>query len=252
MGSTKTNLKVTSGGGATSCLSVRLHDACGVFQQNGFWPDSIDSSEQFQMFQTQDRIDFSKHVYGEYKKPGPELFINFNHGWQYGWFNSYDLPLLSQLAGKVCRLSDAILDRSFEFWNRMQGRAGVLYRGNDKALEVPRVQYERMLEMAHDSGQQSWIVQTDELEFFQFWKIHFPDTIRIKEIPMISKNPDAYVMGDNPSQFLIDFLAALKALSMAPVLLTTTGNTGLWLALFRGDIKGIYQAWGGQPTYRKY
>lgn len=245
-------LFINTGGGATSCVSVRLHDTCLYFEKNGFWPHNIDSSQQFEMFQQENKIDFSKVVFGEYKKPNQNEFINFNHGWQYGWYYKLELSTITNLANKVCPLSSQVLDKSFEFWNRIIDRAAILYRGNDKQLEVAKTDYKTMLKMGLDSGQQSWIVQTDEIEFYQFWKTKFPDTIRFSELPLIQSHPTSYAIGENRSQFLIDFLAALKAISMAPILLTTTGNTGLWTLIFRGNCKNVYQAWGDNPEWKKY
>jgi hypothetical protein len=245
------DLFVNSGGGATSCLSVRLHDACVFFEKYNKWPDTIDSSTQFEMFQTEERIDFSKYVFNTYQKPFENEFINFNHGWQYGWYNKIDIASLSILANKICPLSNEILEKSNEFFNRCIGRGSVLYRGNDKCKEVSIVPYDLMLKMAKESKVQKWVVQTDELEFYSYWKENFPDTIRIEEIPMISKNSDSYVMPENRKDFLVNFIAALRAISMTETLLTTTGNTGLWACLFRGNTKNVYQSWGGHKNFKK-
>jgi hypothetical protein len=245
------DLFVNSGGGATSCISVRLHDACLFFEKYKQWPENIDSSNQFEMFQSEERIDFSKYVFANYQKPFDYEFINFNHGWQYGWYDRIDIFNLSNLANKICPISNEILDKSFEFWNRTIDRASVLYRGNDKIKEVKKVSYKKMLKMGIASGKTKWVVQTDELEFYLFWKNHFPDTIRFDEIPMISKNSDSYVMPENRKEFLVDFIAALRAISMTDTLLTTTGNTGLWACIFRGNVKNVYQAWGGHKDFKK-
>ena len=245
------DLFVNSGGGATSCISVRLHDACLFFEKYKQWPQNIDSSNQFEMFQLDQRVDFSKYVFASYQKPFENEFINFNHGWQFGWYDTIDIIKLSILANKICPLSNQIVDKSFEFWNRIIGRGSVLYRGNDKCKEVPVVPYSLMLKMAKETKVKKWVVQTDELEFYQYWKEKFPDTIRIKEIPMISKNTDSYVMPENRTEFLINFIAALRAISMSETLLTTTGNTGLWACIFRGNTKNVYQAWGGHKDFKK-
>jgi len=245
------DLFVNSGGGATSCISVRLHDACLFFEKYKQWPDNIDSSQQFEIFQNNQKIDLSVFVFGKYKKPKKNEFINFNHGWQYGWYNQIELSKITNLANKVCPLSNEILDKFSEFSNRIIDRSSVLYRGNDKIKEVKKVSYRKMLKMGLASGKTKWVVQTDELEFYSFWKNHFPDSIRIDEIPMISKNSDSYVMPENRKEFLVDFIAALRAISMTDTLLTTTGNTGLWACIFRGHIKNVYQAWGGHKDFKK-
>lgn len=245
-------LSVTTGGGATSCVSVRLHDACLFFNKNQNWPDKIDSSSQFQIFQQNQKIDFSKFVFGKYVKPNEIDFINFDHGYQFMWYDKLDMVKISLLANKVCPMSDQIINKSIEFSNLIIDRGAVLYRGNDKQLEVPRTEYNTMLDMGLKSGFKSWIVQTDEIEFFDFWVKNFPDSIRFTELPIIKSNLNSYIMAENRIEFLTNFLAALKAISMAPVLLTTTGNTGLWTLIFRGNCQNVYQAWGDNLIWKKY
>jgi len=248
----KKNLIVTNGGGATSCLSVRLHDACLFFNKNGFFPELIDSTNQFSFYQKIGKEDISSFVYGDYKKPPKSNFINFDHGYQFSWYSDVDIPLISKMAKKICPLSNQILEKCSEFSTRIINRSSVLYRGNDKIKEVKIVSYSKMLEMGLASGKTKWVVQTDELEFYAFWKNHFPDTIRIDEIPMISKNSDSYVMPTDRKEFLVNFIAALRAISMNDTLVTTTGNTGLWACIFRGNIKNVYQAWGGHEGFKMH
>jgi hypothetical protein len=246
------DLIVSSGSGATSCISIRLHDACRFYEQFGFWPDIIDSSGQFDFYKLKNDQDLSNLVFGHYFKPLESDYINFDHGWQFGWYNELPIEKLNVLASKVCKKSDRINQRSIQFSEIMQGRSGVLYRGNDKVTEVPAVSYDTMYEMALQSGSGKWIIQTDEFEFFEFWKSKFPDSVRIDEIPMINKDSTKYVMPTNRSDFLVDFIAALIAISQTDKLLMTTGNTGLWACIFRGNIKNVYQAWGGHEGFKMH
>ena len=244
------DLIVEHGSGATSCLSVRLHDACRFFEKHNEWPSLVDSKLQFDFFKLIPNQDLSELVFGYYVEPFESDYVNFDHGWQFGWYNELPIDKLNILASKVCKISDRINARSLEFFHQMQGRSGVLYRGNDKVAEVPLVRYETMYEMGLESGSQKWFIQTDEVEFFDFWRSRFPDTLRIRSIPMINKDSTKYVMPTNRSAFLFDFIAALIALSQMDKLLITTGNTGLWACIFRGNTNNVYQAWGGQEGYK--
>jgi hypothetical protein len=244
------DLIVNSGSGATSCISVRLHDACRFYKKNGFWPDSIDSSAQFDFFKLNNDQDLSDLVFGPYYKPFDSDYINFDHGWQFAWYNELQIKKIKNLSLKVCCISDEINNKALSYFQQYRDRSGVLYRGNDKALEVAPVDYNTMLDMGVASGGQKWLIQTDEVEFYHFWKTHFPDSVRIESIPMINKDHSKYVMPENRSAFLVDFIAALIVLSQLDKLLITTGNTGLWACIFRGTTNNVYQAWGGNECFR--
>jgi len=246
------DLIINSGSGATSCISVRLHDACRFFEKNKQWPYLIDSKLQFDFFKLIPKQDLSELVFGQYVEPLESDYVNFNHGWQFGWYNEVPIEKLNVLASKVCKMSDRINQRAMEFSEIMQGRSGVLYRGNDKVTEVPLVSYEAMYKMGVQSGSDKWVIQTDEVEFFEFWKSKFPDSIRIEEIPMINKDSTKYVMPTNRSAFLVDFIAALIAISKTDKLLMTTGNTGLWACIFRGNTNNVYQSWGGHDGFKVF
>jgi hypothetical protein len=246
------DLIVKHGSGATSCLSVRLHDACRFFEENNKWPSLIDSALQFDFFKLIAKQDLSELVYGDYFEPLESDYINFDHGWQFSWYDELPISKINLLASKVCKISTKINERAIEFSEIMKGRSGVLYRGNDKIMEVPLVSYDTMYEMALESGSECWFIQTDEIEFFDFWKSKFPDTLRIESIPMINKDSAKYVMPTNRSGFLVDFLAALIALANTEKLLITTGNTGLWACIFRGNTKNVFQAWGGYDGFKVF
>lgn len=244
------DLIVKHGSGATSCLSVRLHDACHFFDKHKKWPYLIDSALQFDFFKLIPNQDLSELVFGHYVEPLESDYVNFDHGWQFGWYNELPIAELNVLASKVCKMSDRINARALKFIDQMQGRSGVLYRGNDKVTEVPLVSYDTMYEMGVESGSDKWFIQTDEIEFFEFWKSKFPDSLRIESIPMINKDSTKYVMPTDRLSFLVDFIAALIALSKMDKLLITTGNTNLWTCIFRGNTHNVYQAWGGHEGYK--
>lgn len=248
----QTIIKPTGGGGVTSCLSVRLHDAVAYYHKNGRWPEAIDSSRQFLFYQDVERQDISSVILAPYSARRMEV-KDFDHGWQFAWYDEIDIPGLAELAQMICPMSDLVGNRSYNMMKRVEGRTAVLYRGNDKALDIPRTHYQAMIEMALDTGTKSFVVQTDEEEFYQFFKERFPDTVCFPEVPRIHKNPDAYVMPEagKRAEFCVNFLAAIRAIAQAPNLIVNTGNTGLWTVLFRGHTVNVWQATGQNQQHRK-
>ena len=241
------------GGGVTSCLGMRLNGAVKFFEEHGKFPDAIDSSKQFFIYEDYSGQNVSKEIIGSYSKPDKKIYTSFEPGWQFSWYDQIKLPELSILSREICPMSVAVGNKSYEMMNQLDGRTALLYRGNDKALDIPRTHYQGMIQMALDSESEKFIVQTDENNFYDFFKERFPDTICFDEVPRIDKDPDAYVMPElgKRVEFCINFLAAIRAISQAPKLILNTGNTGLWTMFFRGHTKDVWQIQGQNQQWRK-
>ena len=242
----------TGGGGVTSCLGLRLNGAVRFFEENKKFPDEIDSSQQFYFYRDEENQDISKLIFGEYA-PDNNLYTSFETGWQFAIYDQIKLKELSALASNICPMSSLVGNKSYEFQNRLDGRTAVLYRGNDKCLDIPRSHYQGFVQMALDSESEKFIVQTDEDDFYDFFKERFPNTICFEELPRIKKDPDAYVMPEvgKRAEFCINFLAALRAIAQAPKLILNTGNTGLWTMFFRGHSENVWQMNGANQQWRK-
>lgn len=234
---------ICDGSGLTSCLSVRLDNVIAYRNKFGEFPLEIDSSKQFLRYSDEDRQDVSAYILKQYEPNNDLPKFNFYHDLQFEWYDAIGLPEITEIANNICPLSEVVLEKAENMKEIMEDRTAILYRGNDKGLEITRTPYQAMEMLAQESGAERFIVQTDEEEFYQYFKERFPDTICFDEIPRINKNPDSYVMPEkgNKVQFAINFLAALKAISSAPNLITNTGNTGLWAAIFRGKKENIFQ-----------
>jgi hypothetical protein len=239
-----TVLKVEGGTGLTSCLTVRLAWAA-------HYQGILDSSTQFWMYRDEENQDVSKELLADYI--GKHKPFDFNFDDQYRYYDDKEIKNLYKIANDVCKLSDTVYHKSCESSVLLGDRTAVLYRGNDKALETPATDYDWMFRMAKESGSDSFYVQTDEIEFYEQFKQNFPDTVRWEEIPMINKDLTKFVLpplGER-LQFAINFLASLLSMSQAKKVITTTGNTGLWLALYREDTENFWQANSFQGSFRK-
>jgi hypothetical protein len=255
-------LIITSGGGITSCLSVRLHDFCN--HPSSLKITTIDSTQQFSFY-----TDWYKNTTGDqyYKNIASFVFspygsnkieekdlVNFNHGWQYGWYDDIPLEKTSILAAKVCKLHPSIIKRSLEISDlfSIKDRATIIYRGNDKSKEIPNVPYKEILKVAQETGFKKFYIQTDDQNFLEYMIQNLEDVVYNDNIPRIASNVNNYVVSKDLVSFITEFLASLYACSKyAPAVVTTTGNIGLWASLFRGKLEGIYQYHNLHKTYRK-
>ena len=244
---------IKDGGGVTSCLGVRLDNVIRYIEKFGVLPNYIDSTQQFLLYADEEPQDVSMYLLGDYVPDNDLPKVNFFHYMQFSWYDEIDLPNISKLSNCICPLSDAIINKSEVMIDIMDDRTAILYRGNDKGVEIKRTQYQSMEGLANESGSTRFLVQTDEEDFYRWFKDRFPNTICFDEVPRINKNPDGYVMPQKGKkvEFAINFLAALKAISSSEKLIMNTGNTGLWAAIFRGTTKNIYQYHGNFAQWRK-
>ena len=250
-------LTVKRGSGITSCLMVRLSDYVDFWhkEEGKCLPDEIDSSAQWSRYRDEDNQDVSKIIFRDYKKPERNLrLIDFHHEHQYKWYNEMPLKELSEIFKICCPFSDLIVERARQIREMIGDRTVIMYRGNDKAFEIFRTPYYCMEELAKEvNSTNGYFVQTDEIEFFDFWKSIHPDTISYDNLPRIHKNPDSFFIPDkgNRIQFVVDFISALLAISSAKNIVMTTGNIGLTVALMRGKGEGIWQFHGNYRIGRK-
>ena len=227
-------LRVSHGGGLTSCLSVILHEVSLYRERAGIYPTSIDASGCFRT--TGDRRAASRLLAPSSQYFGEE--IKFDHGQQMALYNDLDLTALRTLARFYCWPSQEVIDHAQRLKSKVGGRTAVLYRGLDKSKEIPRHKYEAMFEAARKAGGQ-YVVQTDELEFLKAFTRQFPDSIPMPGSRQRPYSKEAVIVGD--TKFAVRFLASLYAISQATKMVTTTGNTALWPYIWRGHTDGCYQ-----------
>lgn len=245
-------IRPTDGTGITSCLSVRLSDACAYAREHLEWPTDIDSSKQFWWYKDVEGQDISPMYLAGYLQPPKNVISSYHHEWQWNWLDEVDFYSNSRLSNMVCPISDTVIQMAMELKPLIEGRHYVLYRGNDKAKEISPTPYETMVEMARKSGQDRFFVQTDDSDFLSYFMDRFPGTTYSDLIPRIPSNTDKYVMPVfNKAVFGQKFLSLLSGAQFADGLITTTGNTGIWAAFFRGTLENTYQHNGRKGMWRK-
>jgi hypothetical protein len=246
-------MKVTRGSGITSCLMVRFSDFFQYWNNNNAMPETIDSTEQFSRYRDVDTQDISTLIFKPYVKQEHIKISDFYHEWQYKWYNEMPLGELSEAYKVINPFSDEIVNRAAEIRQMIGDRTVILYRGNDKAFEIFRTPYFCMHEMGIETKTSSFFVQTDEIEFYDYWKQNFNDSIWYEKLPQIHKNPDAFFIPEKGQriEFTLNFIATLLAISTANKIVMTTGNVGLTVALMRGTTNGVWQFHGTHRMGRR-
>lgn len=242
----------THSAGATSCLTIRLKNIIEFYERFGYYPDAIDSSQQFGWYKDFPFQNVSQDIFGKYwRRPLP--YVQFTDEWQYRWYDDINIDLLTQTANALCPLHDDILETAQGMIERMGNRTAILYRGNDKNTEVPNADYDVIIEMANQSNSKQFIVQTDEQDFYDYFVSKFKDTIAFDEIPRIKRDLNRFVLPPKGMRriFVCNFLSALYAIGQAKKLILTSGNTGLWTMIYRGHTKNVWQYNNPYHQYKK-
>lgn len=238
-------LKVTEGVGLTSCLSVRLDNFC-QFYKKGIFISEIDSSAQFNIYKDSPSQDISKILLEKYN---PNIIVpksDFKHTWQFRWYDEIGLSDLNKIAMNVCNLSQIIKEKARQIRKTIGNRCVILYRGNDKSKEIKSIPYDEFIKAANNLRESSFFIQTDEKEFYDYFKSKFPDSTYNAELPMIHKDGNMVITSTEigKGDFAIKFLASIYAISSARKLIIPTGNTGLWAVIYRGILSGVVQLKG--------
>lgn len=122
-------------------------------------------------------------------------------------------------------------------------------RGTDKWKEIepsPIGRYLSIAEKALENHPSSkLLVVTDQAQFLDAFRNRFPrKVVSIDELPVSSqfKSPiHRTLKRSNREAFAIDFLAAVRIMASAKLVLTHTGNVAFWTVLFRGSSSGVVQ-----------
>lgn len=243
--------------GFFSDCSILLQNIVDRFNQTTVFPKKLVVST------------FSQYQVGVPKKDSHSLFfqnlynrslisptpLKFSNGYQYRNYQEIDfrglrsvikayftpLPVVEELEK---RLSD-------QYRLNVNQLISVYYRGNDKAGETEIASHEEFIEKTKEvlSGYPDYqiLVQTDELEFREKFVSVFPKAIVIEEMPVIPSKttPGHTVLNSLEPKVRIDFayihLAVTRIMAKSKIVITHSGNCGLWVLLYRGNSDGVFQ-----------
>ena len=102
----------------------------------------------------------------------------------------------------------------------------------------------KIKEIVNSNPNKKLLIQTDEIDFFQFIKNIYPNCFFIEENKMIKKSKTAIQFTLKNGEKIINaqtFLATTLILSECSELIINSGNVGMWICLFRGNNKNVHQ-----------
>lgn len=122
----------------------------------------------------------------------------------------------------------------------------IRYRGTDKSIETVKPAYDEFIKKALQIKEKNPFIQflivTDETEFLHTCLMNLPDCIHFKELQTVSSSTGRGVHNScDVSKDIYYFLASIYIVSKCKYVITTSGNCDIWIALFRGNAKGLIQ-----------
>jgi hypothetical protein len=251
-------LVITHNAGFFSCCTIRLIEIVNSFNKNKNLPTIVDSSRQFEFYKSKPE-DISKFYFTEKENNIEYNFeIKLSKTDDEEQFSDYKLlnfdninPFVEKYFSLSNEVNSMILEMEQKYNIDYENTITVFYRGNDKVKETNIGSYDeflnKTLECSNSNSEKKIIIQTDDQGFLNYCKDRIDNSkiIVFDEIPSINSNPTIAVhhtiISDDKKMFAAYFLAITKIVSKSNILITHSGNCGMWVVLFRGNTNNVYQ-----------
>jgi hypothetical protein len=254
---TESSVSMLHNAGFFSCCTTRLCDITLYTDRYKKLPKLVDSSYQFSWYKdvpqkkgvdiTYDYFEHYENINLNFKYSEP---FNLHDSIQFANYQDINYDLLQPIIHKYFSLSSeikeelAILRKDVDF----QKTCVLLYRGNDKIREAPLCKYEDFLFYAEQiltrDNTIKFLLQSDESEFFDFFTSYFPEnTFYFKDKIRHMSKQDSSVDFEVGNNYIYSkyYLAITYLMSQCKYIICQSGNTSLWVALYRGHSSGMLE-----------
>lgn len=247
--------------GFFSCCTVRLCTIIKYINEYKKLPIIVDSSKQFEWYKTDATKDITYDYFEHYDnhptiKFNPSINIEFNIAYQYADYSLLNYEYLVALVRKYFYPSPHILATIINIeqkYNIVYDNICVLfYRGNDKNTETLICAYDQYIEYANKvlnaNPNIKFLVQSDETEFIELMMKTYPNNAfyfkdEIRHINKCNSTVDIVFKTQN-YEFSKYYLAITIMMSQCKYIICGSGNCSLWIMLYRGNSKNVYQSTG--------
>jgi len=226
-----------------------------ILMTHGIIPDKIDYSMGFKHF----KKDPDQDIY--------PLFHKINSYQTIDIFREIDLPdankyqkhlynfeIYNQIIKKFFNPSDIIKDRKNYLLEKYQvdtsKTISVLYRGTDKGSELKLATPEQYMSVVkcilRENNDFKVLLQTDQTQVIHYFHEELGDKLIVfEETPSTTTNRVIWSLMEQNGADSIDwsqwFDAALRCVSDCRYVVNHTGNVGMFMNLYRGNLDGVYQ-----------
>jgi hypothetical protein len=259
-------LKIDHSAGFFSCCTIRLEMILNYFNENRMLPDKVDSSMQFLQYKPLNNQDDITHIFfSKENEEDKEMDIKYetvvrttdlNWEQQFSNFKILNYEKLAPFTRKYFALSQNVtgivenMEKKYNF--DYDNLCVIFHRGLSKCWETNLAPYHEYIskarEIMNNNKKVTFLLQSDETEFFIALTPVFSNVIILDEMCHISKedvhkapnvelalNPDIRINQE------LHFLSIVKIMSKAKTVITGSGNIAFWLCLLRGNADGVHQ-----------
>jgi hypothetical protein len=223
--------------------------------RHGIVPDKIDYSMGFKHFKKDPNQDIYPLFHQIDEKQPIDLFANIDipdaNKFQK---NLYNFEVYNQIIKRFFNPSDIINDRKNYLLEKYQidtsKTISVLYRGTDKGTELKLANPEQYMaatkSLLSQNSDFKVLLQTDQTQVIHYFHEELKDRLVIfEETPSTTSNRVIWSLMEQNGADSIDwsqwFDAALRCVSDCKYVVNHTGNVGMFMNLYRGDLEGVYQ-----------
>ena len=225
-----------------------------ILLSHGILPDKIDYSMGFKRFKS----DPERDIFPDFYRINPDQEVTPKNiilpDENRKQFEIYDFEYYNQVVKRFFNPSGVVTDR----WQMLTEKydidpektVSVLYRGTDKCTEVRLASPEAYLDVVKQILDQTpanrVLVQTDQTQVLDYFKSELGDmVVSFSETPSTSGKDAMNTVMENEGKDTMDWMqwfdAALRCVAECAYVVNHTGNCGLWMNLYRGNVDNVFQ-----------
>ncbi len=225
-----------------------------ILLSHGILPDKIDYSMGFKRFKS----DPERDIFPDFYRINPDQEVTPKNiilpDENRKQFEIYDFEYYNQVVKRFFNPSGVVTDR----WQMLTEKydidpektVSVLYRGTDKGTEVRLASPEDYLDVVKQILDQTpanrVLVQTDQTQVLDYFKSELGNmVVSFSETPSTSGNNSMIDTMEKDKRDMTDWMqwfdAALRCVAECAYVVNHTGNCGLWMNLYRGNVNNVFQ-----------
>ena len=225
-----------------------------ILLSHGILPDKIDYSMGFKRFKS----DPERDIFPDFYRINPDQEVTPKNiilpDENRKQFEIYDFEYYNQVVKRFFNPSGVVTDR----WQMLTEKydidpektVSVLYRGTDKGTEVRLASPEDYLDVVKQILDQTpanrVLVQTDQTQVLDYFKSELGNmVVSFSETPSTSGNNSMIDTMEKDKRDMTDWMqwfdAALRCVAECAYVVNHTGNCGLWMNLYRGNVDNVFQ-----------
>lgn len=226
-----------------------------TLMEHGIIPDRIDYSLGFRHF----KKDPNQDIYPFFHKINQNQSIDLYRRIDLPDANKhqkylYNFEIYDQIISRFFNPSDIISDRvkflAEKYKIDYSRTISVLYRGTDKLTELKIAPPENYLSIVKnilkDNPEFRVLLQTDQTQIIEYFYSELGNKlVNFEETPSTTSNRPIWSLMEERKENSIDwaqwFDAALRSVSKCKYVVNHTGNVGMFMNLYRGNVEKVYQ-----------